>query len=852
MSVGRRGFLQAAAGFVGGAVGGTLFSPLPWKLTDDVAIWSQSDKGVPGVEGWQWRVSPERGESSEVASVCLLCGGGCGIRAELVDGRRAVALRGNPDHPVNRGGICPLGAAGLQFFYAPYRYQISQPMKRTGDRGDPSGFQPIGWDEAMGELAGALSSLKGKPESVACVTGQTRSSMTDLWKQFFAAYGSPNFFTMPSHADSLGLAASMMVGHEVPFAFDVENASFVLSIGADLLEGWSSPCRMLSTFSYWSEEKPYTAPTNYIQVEPRCSMTASKAVEWVPIRPGTEAALAFGLAHILIRDEMYDTYFFRNYVFGFDKWVDRDDWRGEEGRLRPGFKDVVMADYAPAKVAEITGIEAEKIEELARHLIRHKNSLVVWGNGDGSVPGNLYHDMAFVALNGLLGNLNPGGLVTLEPRVPLAPLPEVSRKPGRPRLDLAKFKDVRLPGNALYLFLDTLRNEEAPYPVELLLIHEANPAYALPENKFFTDAVQKAGKTISFSSYMDETAAMADVILPNHCAYERLDDVKGVPGAAYGYYAVASPVLKPRLDTRHAGDVLLEAAAKVGGEVKAALPWKNYEAYLQERVKGLAASGKGAVAEGADAEPWSLRPGRPPKKNYKDEKDLWSKLTAGKCWYSEPVHLMESIRTPSERIELVCRSFLKSADFTEWENVLIPLCMRNKEGAIEMVPCEEPPPKPEHPKQPDEIFVPRYVSVKPAGEEANYPLWLVPYRLLYVANGYLPNPPFLNKVLWENLLKSDEQFVELNPATAAGLKVREGSAVQISTPRAEPGVRARVHLSRTVPEGVVFVAEGFGHTAYDEYVRGKGINVNGLTEIHVDPVTGAGTMTAVRAKVSKV
>jgi anaerobic selenocysteine-containing dehydrogenase len=853
MGVKRRTFLQAAAGLVGGAVGGTLLSPLPWKLTDDVAIWTQTDKGIPG--GWSWRVSPERGEITEVSSICTLCGGGCGIRASLVNGHRAIAIKGNPQHPLSKGGLCPLGAAGLQFFYAPYRF--SQPMKQTKERGNPKGFEKISWDEAIGELGGALSGLKGKAHGVACITGQAHSSMLDLWQQLFAAYGSPNFFTMPSQGDSQKLAASLMLGQEAPFAFALEEASFVLSFGANLLEGWGAFGRMMAAYDEWLETKPFTSPTKFVQVESRCSMTAAKADEWVPIRPGTEAALALGMAHVLIRDQFYDGYFFEHYVFGFESWLDRDDWKGEEGKRRKGFKDIVMAEYSPAKVAEITGVEAGKIERLAKEFARHKKAIAVWGNGIGTYPNNFYHDMVFVALNALVGNLKPDGLLSLVPQVPLAPLPEIPKQESKqPRLDLANEKfDLMYPGNALYFFLDTLRSEKPPYPIELLMIHEANPAHSLPENKFFNDAIKKVGKVVSFSSYMDETAQQADLILPNHSALELLDDVKGLPGTPYAYYAVASPILKPQLDTKHTGDVLLTVAKKLGGNVKNAMPWDNYEAYLKERVEGLAATGKGAVADKADVEPWKLLTGQSPEPNYKDEKDLWAKLAQGMPWYDGPRHILEGLDTKSDRVELVCQAFLKTVDLTEWENILLPVCMRNKEGKIELVPCEPPPPKPKPPQQDDEIFLPRFIPPKPSGEESEYPLWLMSYKLIYLANGYLPNPPFMTKTLWDNLLRNKEQFVEIHPKTAQDIKmlggtVREGDHVDIKTPHMEAPVRARLRFSNKVPQKFVFVADGLGHTAYDEFIRDKGINANEMVEVLFDRVTGLGGFQATRAKVS--
>ncbi|MGA2403350.1 MAG: hypothetical protein ABSG91_16865, partial [Syntrophobacteraceae bacterium] len=206
MKFDRRAFLQFAAG----AVGGSLLSPLPWQLLADSARWSQN---------WSWRPSPERGEVTRVSSACTLCEGGCAVQARLVNGNRAILIEGNPANPLTQGGICALGAAGLQFLYAPYR--ISQPMKQTKSRGDMSGFRPVSWDEALAELGKKLGKLREEDKSheVAAITSHRPSSMDVLWLQFFTAYGSPNLFRMPSTADGLRLAALLTTGKALPFAF---------------------------------------------------------------------------------------------------------------------------------------------------------------------------------------------------------------------------------------------------------------------------------------------------------------------------------------------------------------------------------------------------------------------------------------------------------------------------------------------------------------------------------------------------------------------------------------------------------------------------------------------------------
>jgi anaerobic selenocysteine-containing dehydrogenase len=796
MKFGRRAFLQ----FTAGVVGGTLLSPMPWKLADDSAIWSQN---------WSWRPSPERGHITKKKTICLLCDGGCGIQARLVEEHRAILIEGNPEHPINEGGICPLGSAGLQFLYAPYR--ISKPMKQTGKRGDAKGFQPITWAEALNELSTKLSKLRseGKAAGVACITAQRSSSMDDLWRQFLTAYGSPNFLKMVSHGDSLSLAAALATGQQAPLAFAIERASYVLSFGADLIDGWSAPCRMQAAYRNWHQESSGKGSARIVQIESRCSMTATKADRWIPIAPGSEAALALAVAHVLIKENLYDTGFIENNSFGFEDWTDA------QGKTRQGFKSFVLAAYAPEQIAELTGVAAATIREIAKEFASEKDGVAVWGENQGDIPENIYHDLAFLALNALKGNLKPEGMVSLVPAVPLAPLPALEQAPSKKRLDLAQAKTVPLPGNGLHAFLDTLNNNPA-YGIDVLMVHEANPAYSLPESQLFQEAAKRVGMLVSFSSYMDETALQADLILPNHCAFERLDDVIGLPSTPYGYYAVASPILPPQLETKHTGDVILELGKAVSGDIATALPWKTYEAYLQERVNGLAASGKGAVADRRDIGLEALKAGQSPSPNYKDGPDLWKKLTGGSCWYDAPVDMTRGFQTVSGKFEFACRMLLEKG-LTEAEDL---------------------------------VYLPHYAPLVPSGSDKDYPLLLVSFQMLSLANDYLANPPFMTKTLWDFVLKGNDLFAQLHPQTAKSLGMREGDKAVLKTSQGE--VPVRVHLFPGARAGVVYVPQGLGHKAYDAYIQDKGINANNVVEVQMDPVTGLGTVWTTRAQLRRV
>lgn len=784
--------------FTAGAIGGTLVTPLPWKLADDSAIWSQN---------WSWRPSPERGEITKVNSICTLCEGGCGIQARLVEKKRAILIEGNPSHPVNRGGTCALGAAGLQFLYAPYR--VTQPLKQTKKRGEPAGFQPISWDEALKEIGGKLSRLRSDNNaySLAGITANRSTSMNDLWAQFFKAYGSPNLFRMPAHSDSLAMASSLMTGRMSPPAFALERAAFVLSFGAGLLEGSGIFSRSQAAFSSWREE----GSGKLVQIESHCSLTAAKADKWIAVAPGAEAAVAMAVAHVLVKEKAYDSDFINTSVFGFEDWTDG------EGKQRMGFKSFVLSACSPEQMAESAGVDAGKIREVAKDFALHKNALVVWGSGSASHPNNVYHDMAFMALNLLKGNFKPNGLMGVQPAIPLTAMPEVQLDANaeaglqKKRLDLARAKSTPMTGNAVYPFLAAVV-EGGAYPIDMLWVHECNPAYSLFETQLFESALTKIPTLVSFSSYMDETAQMADYILPSPVASERRDDIIGLPGAPFGYYALSTPILPAPAETRHTGDVVLSLAKTLGGSVQASLSWPNFEAFLKTRVEGLAKSGKGAVSDGVDLNPEKLTPQDSPKTNFSGADDLWKKLVQGKCWYDSPKDPLENLATPSGKVELACQQLMASG-------------LSSSE---------------------DRLYLPHFAPLVPSGSEKDFPLQLVAYEIQSLSHQYLPTPPFLMKTLPDTVLKGNDQFVQVHPRTLQPLGLNDGDRAILKTPQGD--LTVRIHASPAARPGVVYGAHGLGRKAYDEYIKGKGVNINTITEIQLDPLTGLGTTWATRAQ----
>ena len=159
--------------------------------------------------------------------------------------------------------------------------------------------------------------------------------------------------------ESRALVGRCTQGRSAPFAFDFENSNCILSFGSPLLEASISPVRMLRTYGHLRQERP-GPKAKIIQIEPRFSLTAAKADEWVPINPGTEGALALGIAYVLIREGLYDRSFVENHTFGFE------DWQDAEGKTHIGFKKLVLQEYNVDAVARVTGVPVATVLRIAK------------------------------------------------------------------------------------------------------------------------------------------------------------------------------------------------------------------------------------------------------------------------------------------------------------------------------------------------------------------------------------------------------------------------------------------------------------------------------------------------------
>ncbi len=362
MGLDRRSFISLVAG----GVVGSLCTPVIWKTLDDVSIWTQN---------WPWIPRLNYGEEAKVPAICKLGSDAYGIKVKTVGGN-PVAAEGNPDHPLSKGGICPLGAASVQMLYSPSR--VKNPKIKNG-----SSFKDISWEEAEALLA---DKLKASGADVAMISGDETGSVTDILAGLVGAAGSDKAFLMPGES-APAAGALAMLGGDGQVGYDIESASLVLMLGADALGSWGNVARNGKAFAASREKN-----IKYIFVGPALNGTSAVADMWIPCVAGTEPILAMGLAACVVEDGR-----------------DRSAW--------PGFAEFaafVKKNYAVETVAGITGVSADIIKGLAKELSTAGQPLVLTAASAGFGLGAM-EAAAGMNLNMLLGRVNTSGGVRILP-----------------------------------------------------------------------------------------------------------------------------------------------------------------------------------------------------------------------------------------------------------------------------------------------------------------------------------------------------------------------------------------------------------------------------------------------------
>ncbi len=454
------------------------------------------------------------GVATWYASTCGECEAGCGLHVRVREGR-AVKVEGNPDHPVNRGKLCSRGQASLQGLYNPDR--VRGPMARTAD-----GWEAISWDDAIARVVSELGSVD--PSRVWFLSGSETGSfgrMIDAW--LAAAGANPRVVYEPFAYEALRHANRTIFGIDAIPHFDFANAHVVVSFGTDFLETWLSPVQHARDFAdghAFHEGRM----GKFIHVEPRMSMTGMNADEWVAPIPGTEALIALAMTNAIVDGQLATV-------------------PSDISRVR-GLIDA----HTPDAVADRCGVDAETIRRLAREFAAEASLAVAGGVAAQHSQAHITAQ-AVNLLNYVAGNI------------------------GR----TVRFDADQARGASRYQEVARLASAMGSGQVGVLFTHAANPVFASPAASGFTDAYQQVGFKVSFARFMDETAALSDLILPDHDPLEQWNDVE----PRTGHHALQQPVMRPVFDTRQTGDVLIRVAQQMGGGMASVTQAATFKDHLQ-------------------------------------------------------------------------------------------------------------------------------------------------------------------------------------------------------------------------------------------------------------------------------
>jgi anaerobic selenocysteine-containing dehydrogenase len=536
---------------------------------------------IPGIAVWK-------------PSICTLCPAGCGMLVRVMQGEAEVVrngqlgllkmglakkLEGNPNHPISQGKLCPRGQAGLQVTYHPDR--IQNPLARTGPRGSGQ-FKEITWDEAIKQLVAQLSGLQtNKQENeLTFVTSPLRGQRKAILQGFTVAFKGSQTIEFALFDDSVAKAANThSFNHAAPATFDLGESNYVISFGADFLGTWNSPVAQMVAYGKMRKGRAGLRG-KFVHVEPRMSLTAANADEWIPCKPGAEGLFALGMAHVILEEKL------RPVGAGGAAGGQIEGWSGG------------LADYAPEKIEAQTGVPAATIARIAREAAAHGPAVAMIGDAATAHTNGFFNALAVNALNELLGSVGkPGGIVFSPAIDTQRPMPNIP----------AGFEVVRevVAGNEAIHYL------KAP---NVLLLYNANPVFATPSSWGVRENLEKIPFIASFGSFLDETNALADLILPDHSPIESWLDDDPPSGSALAVASLAPPAVSPLHNTRAMPDVLIEVAQQLGGDVAKAFPWKTYEEALKAAFSGLQKE-KGSI-ESTDAD------------------DFWKKAQAQGGWWS--------------------------------------------------------------------------------------------------------------------------------------------------------------------------------------------------------------------------
>lgn len=508
---------------------------------------------------------------------CHMCGPArthCSTLCTIENGKW-VHVEGNPDGCNNYGrgskSLCSKANAAMYTVYTPTR--LLYPMRRTGEKGEGK-FEQITWDEAYADIAAKLKEQAEQygPETLGILSPQFYAVLGSLGRRFLNVHGSPNYLhsaicnsqRMFSRLVTIGGPSHMGATDTAPGQLDKCQLLVVWGYNSENSGcNQGNPCKRLDAIE---------GGTKVIDIRPMQEGLGSHADLWLPLRPGTDGALAFAILNYIIENDLYDHDFVENWCTGFDELAEN------------------MKEFTVEWAAEITGLTPEMITEAAEMMGTTKPMGINIGNGIGDQSADSHWTVAAVclieAITGNLGIAGGGGAGMVMPealiktkgidllsdRLPMSEEDEangwmagVSKLvgPETPRWFQTMMTQESGPTTAYNKGIQSILTED-PYPLRCIIGQSSNPMSATRQPKTVAEALKKLDYYVVVDAAWNSSCDYADIVLPAAVQYESSDQfaTKNTPGGTF--IGINQVISEPPGEARSDWNFYLDLAVAMG------------------------------------------------------------------------------------------------------------------------------------------------------------------------------------------------------------------------------------------------------------------------------------------------
>ena len=495
-----------------------------------------------------------------VPTTCWECSTRCGALVTLDDG--AVTKVGpNFDHPGSKGAFCVKGIRGMREL-TDHPDRLVQPMRRRGERG-AGGWEPIDWDTALETVLDRLLEVRERHGPLALIGAVSsaffsRGAMVAL---LMRALGSPNWLMNQDLCGGCRALSDKLTGLAAIGGEDIDNTSCALIVGRNPSAADAAQWQALK------RAKANGART--VVIDPARTPAAKGADLWLRPRPGTDAAVALGMLHATIAEDLYDAEFVARWCHGFDALKER------------------AARYTPEEAARLSGVPAGDIVQAARIYADGPSSFVS-GHGIDAFSGGVQTFRAFHALVAISGNLDrvggnlrvkrPAGFRNFiellhDPAFRLAPEIEAETI-GRERFPLWAGPEGWQTACHNPTAIEAILTGK-PYPVRAMYLSGVNIAVTYPDTRKTIEALRSLDFLCVVSHSMTPTAALADIVLPKTTGLEEEEISLDMGGPCIGY---TRPVVPARGGAKSDFEIATDLADRLearGIGARKFLPWRS-------------------------------------------------------------------------------------------------------------------------------------------------------------------------------------------------------------------------------------------------------------------------------------